>query len=113
MAEGAERLVMLLAPFRKHDHEGPGAVGHPRHRDSDVGVDALMHEPHARVPGVERDTVSEIADTQCHVGEPEIGHFDFLLGVLLGSSLLLPCRTCVYLSAAAAPIGLHSARRAE
>ena len=70
MAEGAERPVLLLAPFGKHDHEGPGAVGHPRHRDSDVGVGTLMHEPHARVFGVERDTVGEIADAQRDVGKP-------------------------------------------
>src|ERR1700736_4573944 len=104
MAEGAERMVVLLAPFGKHDHAGAGAVGHPRHRDSGVGVGALMHEPHARVPGVERDTVGEIADAQRHVGEPEIGHYNCSLVTcsLVPCSFALPPRvTYVYLLAAA------------
>src|ERR1700730_14777674 len=74
MAEGGERLVALLVPLGKHDHEWPRAVGQPRHGDPNVGVGALVHDLHSGVPGIESDAFAEIANAQRHVGEPQIGH---------------------------------------
>src|ERR1700687_3406906 len=111
MAERGERLVALLVPLRKHDHEWPRAIGHPRHGDPNVGVDALMHDLHGGIPGVESDAVTEIANAQRHVGEPEVGHRLTLLGKTLGTLCTNPVARLATLRGPVQPTGLHSARR--